>query len=588
MIGEITNHLWQTTAFAVLVGLLVNAFRKNRAHVRYAMWLAASLKFLMPFSLLVALGSRLWQSLTAARTIFPVPPSAVSHAIVHLTQPFSEASAPARSAISTNAANWILLAALLLWIFGFLVVVSVQLRSWFRVRAALRASEPLNIAANIPVRSSPNTLELAVVGFVRHVVLLPEGIAQSLTCSQLQAVLAHEECHARRLDNLTAAIHSVVEALFWFHPLVWWIGAKLVEERERSCDEAVLSAGSEPQDYARGILVVCKSYVQSPLRWVSGVTGSDLKTRIRSILSGEIADDLNFSRKAALAAASALTLVAPVLVGAIANPAALRSPSAVMVQNPDEAKFAAFVPVVVSIKRSHLNTNFDSWGMPLGSDTWSARNTTLLMLLRETYSLGHGTEDHRVVGGPDWLASDRYDIDAKVDPSSVAAFQKLTPEERTSAIHRLLLAILTDRCKLAVHRDTKELPIYDLVVARGGPKLKPASQDELTPSTDPNADPRRGAGVWMQGQTLIGRAVDMRDLAGMLQYLLSRTVVDKTGLAGKYTFTLRWERDENASSEDAEDSFLGAFPPQLGLKLQSAKGPVEVIVIDRLEKPSEN
>ena len=89
---------------------------------------------------------------------------------------------------------------------------------------------------------------------------------QRLTPAQFEGVVAHELCHIRRRDNLTASVHMVVEALFWFHPLVWWIGARMVEERERACDEAVLSLGSEPVEYAEGILSVCRSYLESPLR----------------------------------------------------------------------------------------------------------------------------------------------------------------------------------------------------------------------------------------------------------------------------------------------------------------------------------
>jgi len=89
---------------------------------------------------------------------------------------------------------------------------------------------------------------------------------------------------SRRRDNLTAAIHMVVEAIFWFHPLVWWFGARLVEERERACDEAVLSLGCEPRDYADAILSVCKLYLESPIVCVSGISGSDLKRRIVRIM----------------------------------------------------------------------------------------------------------------------------------------------------------------------------------------------------------------------------------------------------------------------------------------------------------------
>src|SRR5207249_5075322 len=124
-----------------------------------------------------------------------------------------------------------------------------------------------------------------VVGLFRPILLLPASIEERLTMLQLDAVLAHELCHVRRRDNLTSAIHMIVEAIFWFHPLVWWIGARLVEERERACDEAVLSLGSEPHDYAEAILKVCSQYVESPLACTSGVSGSDLKKRIQAILA---------------------------------------------------------------------------------------------------------------------------------------------------------------------------------------------------------------------------------------------------------------------------------------------------------------
>src|ERR1700732_3432129 len=103
--------------------------------------------------------------------------------------------------------------------------------------------------------------------------------------------------HVRRRDNLFASVHMAVEAVFWFHPLVWWIGARLVQERERACDETVLSLGNEAHDYAEGILNVCKSYIESPLACVSGVTGSDLKKRLQAILTGRVPGGLNFGRK---------------------------------------------------------------------------------------------------------------------------------------------------------------------------------------------------------------------------------------------------------------------------------------------------
>ena len=150
--------------------------------------------------------------------------------------------------------------------------------------------------------SSRALFEPGVFGIFRPVLLLPEGILERLSPLQLQAIIAHELCHVRRRDNLTAAIHMVIESIFWFHPLVWWIGSRLVDERERACDEEVLRQGSEPEVYAEGILNVCRFYVESPISCVSGVTGSDLKKRIEAIMTHRIVRSMGLGRKLILAA----------------------------------------------------------------------------------------------------------------------------------------------------------------------------------------------------------------------------------------------------------------------------------------------
>ena len=118
--------------------------------------------------------------------------------------------------------------------------------------------------------------------------LWPDGISKYLDDAHLEAILAHEIWHVRYRDNLAAAMHMVVEAVFWFHPIVWWLGARLVEERERACDEGVLSMGSTPHVYAEGILKTCEFCVESSLACVSGVTGADLRKRIVHIMSASV------------------------------------------------------------------------------------------------------------------------------------------------------------------------------------------------------------------------------------------------------------------------------------------------------------
>jgi bla regulator protein blaR1 len=227
MIGELTNHLWQSTLFTVAAALMAAAFRKNRAHIRYWLWLSASLKFLVPFSFLMSLGSRLgWAPAAQA-----IATQAVSFTMVEVAKPFPETLSFTSTAPHTT--GWLLIAILGVWVCGFGVIALIRCKDWLRIRSAVRSSTALEkISVAVEVRSSAGLLEPGVVGLLRPVLLLPTGIIDRLTRPQMEAVLAHELCHVRRRDNLTAAFHMIVEAVFWFHPLVWWITARLVEERE--------------------------------------------------------------------------------------------------------------------------------------------------------------------------------------------------------------------------------------------------------------------------------------------------------------------------------------------------------------------
>jgi hypothetical protein len=217
--------------------------------------------------------------------------------------------------------SWIPMMLAALWACGMLVVAVTRVRGWLRIRTAVRQSVRTTIALpdpHVDVRTAPGVLEPGVVGIWYPVLLLPAGIEHQLTSAQLQSVLAHEQCHVRRRDNLTAFVHIAVETMFWFHPLVWWIGARLVAERERACDEAVLVLGVQPRDYAEGIVNVCKHYVESPIACVAGVTGSNLKQRIEDIMLNRIGRPLSLTRKMMLTAAAVCALATPVVVGALA------------------------------------------------------------------------------------------------------------------------------------------------------------------------------------------------------------------------------------------------------------------------------
>jgi TonB family protein len=189
-----------------------------------------------------------------------------------------------------------------------------------KVRALRRASLPCAaalppIANGLEVRTTATLAEPVLAGILRPVLLLPRGIAERLTPAQVGAVLAHELAHWRRRDNLTAAMHMLVEAVFWFHPLVWWVGSRLVEERERACDEAVVRAGHDGRTYAEGILNVCEHYVASTLKCAAGVTGADLKRRVVEIARYRVMSQLPIQKKIVLGTFALVTLLTPIVFG---------------------------------------------------------------------------------------------------------------------------------------------------------------------------------------------------------------------------------------------------------------------------------
>jgi len=586
MIGEIVNHLWQSTVFAAAAALLTLAFRKNRAQVRYWVWLSASVKFLVPFALLIGLGNRLWDSLPAARIVRNIAAPSVSQAMAQIGEPFSESFANSPSAAG-HATHWIPIAILGVWGCGFLAIVMVRFRGWLRVRAAVIASRPADIASTVAVRSTPGLLEPGVVGILRPALLLPEGIEARLGPEQMAAVIKHEECHVQRRDNLTAAIHMIVEAVFWFHPVVWWIGTKLVEERERACDEAVLSLGSVPRVYVEGILNVCKTYLESPLSCMSGVTGSDLKKRVFLIMAGNDARRLNFSRKLLLAVAGFAALTMPLVFG-VTHAGASRARFQPQDATPNLAEFKY---EVASIKPNKSGTN--SHGTQSSAEEYRAVNISAMRLIRQAYGFALGTEfnDGRVVGAPSWLDAESYDIEAKMESSVTDALAKLSPQDRDLARKHMLQTLLADRFKLIAHHETRELPVYELIVMKSGPKLREANANDTYANGYklPNGKPAGQGFHSDEDGKVAAQGVTIAGVAQWLSRQVGRTVVDKTGLTGKYDLNLEWTKDsDDPSAEATGPTIFTAVQQQLGLKLVSTKGPVDIIVIDHVERPSGN
>lgn len=283
---------------------------------------------------------------------------------------------------------------------------------------------------------------------------------------------------------------------------------------------------------------------------------------------------------------------------AIAVPIALAALDARQIGAQSQSQTAASTPYqfeVATIKPSNPDASGGGYTiLGPGSDRFSARNLALLKLIRAAYGIPMGAEDSRITGGPNWLRSEKYDVDAKIDSSVVEELKTLSKDQRMLAQQQMLQALLADRCKLGIHREIKDLAIYTLVIAKNGPKVQDAKPGERGPLD---------IGGTGETRTIIGQARPIANLGQALSVVLGRPVLDKTGLAGKYDFKLEWTRDDDlapplstgvpndrpAPPPDSNvPSIFKAIQEQLGLKLVSGKGPVEVIVIDHIERPSAN
>jgi beta-lactamase regulating signal transducer with metallopeptidase domain len=506
------NHVWQSTLFAIAAALLTLILRKNHARARYGLWLAASVKFLIPFSLLVGLGIQLAWLRGSAGT-----KAGLYLAMEEVSQPFttqglSMISQATPSTVSQSLMQ--LLPALLaaVWLAGFLVVVLVWYVRWRRISAAVRVAAPMREGREletlhrlertagrrkqIELLLSQTSLEPGIFGIARPVLVWPKGISERLEDAHLEAILAHEIWHVRRRDNLAAALHMFVEAIFWFHPLVWWLGARLVEERERACDEAVLESGSDRQVYAESILKICEFCVGSPLACVSGVTGADLKRRIARIMTEGTMRKLDLSKKLLLGAAGLLAVAAPIVFGLLH---ATQTRAASQARNAATSASGFETSSITPNKNGEPMAGFKIIGRPAVAIMWRpgqfmATNFSLRMLLMRAYDV----QNDQISGGPSWLDSEKYDVLAKLDKSKADELPKLSQDQETLERQSLLQVLLSDRFKLTLHRETKELPVYSLVIANNGPKIQQAKPGDTYANEMKCGDRPCGAGGLME------------------------------------------------------------------------------------------
>jgi uncharacterized protein (TIGR03435 family) len=254
--------------------------------------------------------------------------------------------------------------------------------------------------------------------------------------------------------------------------------------------------------------------------------------------------------------------------------AAIAGPALAFAQAPANDKPPAFE--VAAIKLTKPEDNSHNWNGT--RDRISIENYTLRALICSAYGL---KSDTQVLGGPDWLDKQAFDITAKIEDADLEKMRSMTPEDRQKKRNQMLQSLLAERFQLKVHSEQRTMPVYALVQTKSGAKLTPAAA----------ATPNTGHSLLTSNGRMTALAISMDSLADDLTRTPetgNRVVLNHTGLTGDYDFKLNWSQDWGSGTPpDAElPGLFTALEEQLGLKLQSEKGSVPVVVIDSAEKPT--
>jgi uncharacterized protein (TIGR03435 family) len=446
---------------------------------------------------------------------------------------------------------------------------------WQRTFGNLK--ERIRVSCPVPLLISGLVRTPVAVGWLRPVVLMPVGALAGLPAAQVEALLLHELAHIRRHDYFVNVLQSIVEALLFYHPAVWWVSGHIRAEREQCCDDLAVSISGDVLTYARALAEMA-SHRGVQVQTAMAATSGSLAHRIARLLRHSRPAPRSFSAPGMSAAAILLASASLVVWG---QPAA-RPQFEVASIKPSVSEGLRFVRPLPGRLRT---------------------DAPVKMLLQNAY----GVQEFQIVGGPDWMHSDKYAIEAKAHAGAGRA-----------EIMLMLQSLLEERFQLKIHRETREMPVYALAPARSGLKLPAAKADGCANALDAPPDwaggrmqpPAPGGapappcgsvrvGLSFDGAQMQGGKIAMPELVRTLSMVLDRAVIDRTGFTGLFDVHLDFQADEITPAlppppPDAQPvafsqpSIPVALQEQLGLRLESTRGPVEMIVIDRLERPSAN
>ena len=262
---------------------------------------------------------------------------------------------------------------------------------------------------------------------------------------------------------------------------------------------------------------------------------------------------------------------------------------------PPSADPIAYAPTltfdVASIREIEPAGDTPSWAIGLISPPHSCQFQARAHTVKVLIQLAYGFTPFEISGGPDWINTSLYNVDAKCDHSVDEQLAKLTDDQAKLEKEHMLQALLADRFHLKAHWESKQANVYGLELAKGGSKLQPAKVETPDPSI-PNAAPPETPGPDIQnhmdphGHVMTVRYLTTKGMAGLFGAMLQGTVEDRTGLPGRYDFTLQYTYQ--STDPDSYPTLTTAIQEQLGLKLERTRGSVDILVIDHIDHPSDN
>lgn len=552
----VVNSLWQAVAVAALVWVALRFWPRTNAATRYAIWWATLVVVLiLPIAPRWIAMVRAHRQNATVKTTGRAPITA--RPAIHF-EPVVIPAAPRRAARWPIAvvAIWAAILAWRLWQIG---------RSYLYLRGVKRRS----IVSTIPLPAirrraalliSPDIVSPMAVGFLRPAVVLPESLIEELSETEREHVLLHEAAHLARQDDWANLAMRILGGVLALHPVAIWILRRIDREREIACDDWVVARTGAARPYALSLARLFElRQARREQVLASGIFGSasSIGDRVEALLRRHRGFSTRMSLPAVVIGAG--FLCGSVLAGALV-------PCVVtFAQTPPRRAFE-----VASVKPA------DTADLRTSIEIHPGGRFEAVATLKALIGFAFDVQDHDIRSGPAWIDSRAYRIDATMGS------RVQQPSE--PVLREMLESLLARRFRLSVHRETREEAVYELLPAKGGARLKAAAS-----SGPPHLSNGRGR--------IAGQAASTGMLARMLAGRVGRVVIDKTALQGTYDFELTWvpapgERDDGAIAGALGDpdgpTLFTALQEQLGLRLQPARDAVEVLAIDRAEKPDAN